>query len=196
VSITTTVTGSYVVGGINNNTNTTSFTASAGTTITDQYTNTPDGNQYAAFHTTSATGTPGATTVGSSTAFAGNYGVLAVEILASGTIAFDASAPAALGANTGSSLTSASFTPPAGSLLVAVFTTDGGSTSQQVGSMSSSPGLSWVEQANLSTGFATGAGAYIGVWAAAVPAAGTPPSLPNPSLPQFVTVVPFRAGPS
>jgi hypothetical protein len=168
VSITTTTTGSYVVGGINNNTATGTFTASAGTTITDDYSNTTVGNEYASFHTTSATGTPGATTVGSSTAFAGTYGVLAVEIKASGTIAFDASAPAVATSNTLTSLTTASFTPPAGSLLVAVFTTDGGSASQQVGSMSSAPALTWTEQANLSTGFGTGAGAYIGVWTAQV----------------------------
>ena len=182
VSITTTVTGSYVVGGINNDTTAVAFTAESGTTITDDYSNATDGNEYAAFHTTSATGTPGATTVGSSTAFSGTYGVLAVEILASGTIAFDASAPAVVTSNTATSLTTASFTPPGSSLLAAVLTTDGGSALQMVGSMSSTPALSWVEQANLSTGFGTGAGGYIGVWTAPVPASFTsgPQLNPNP----------------
>jgi hypothetical protein len=196
VSITTTQAGSFVFGGLNNNAAAASFTASSGCTIIDQYSNTTDGNQYGCFKTTSGTGTPGPTTVGSSTTFSGTYGVVAVEILASGgTLSVDGSSPAHAAANTGSSITSASFTPPPGTLLAAILTTDGGSASTQVGTVSSTPVLTWTPQIELNSGAGTGVGCYIGVWTAVVPnPPGSGPPLGLQCVIQPAVVMPSLAG--
>ena len=190
-SITTTQTGSYVLGALSNLVASTSFTASAGCTIINQASINAGGAQAGAFRTTSGTGgSPGPTTVGSSTTFAGTYGMVAVEIIPSGTIAFDASTPAVVSSATLTSFTTASFTPPAGSLLVAILVTTGNfSSTACVATVSSSPGLIWSEQVHF-TGDESGTDAYIGVWTAPVPAAGT---ITPPSWAQKVAVVPFTA---
>jgi hypothetical protein len=172
-SITTTTTGSFVYGIANNETASTTFAASSGTTITDQASVNAGGAQAAAFHTTSATGTPGATTVGSSTAFAGNYGVVALEVLANGTQSIDASSPAVVSSTTLTSFTTASFTPPGSNILVAVLVACGnGSANVCVGTVSSSPTLTWTEQIKINSTVGA-ANSYNGVWTAVVPAAST-----------------------
>jgi hypothetical protein len=190
-SITTTTAGSFVYGTANNESASTSFTASASTTLTDNVTINAGGAQGCSFHTTSGTGTPGATTVGSSTTFATNYGVVALEVLASGgTQSIDASGPAVVSSTTLTSFTTASFTPPGGTLLVAVFTACGnGSANVCVGSVSASPALTWTEQVKISSTVGA-ANSYSGVWTAAVPASVT---VTPPSWAQRVAVVPFTA---
>ena len=192
VSITTSVTGSFVYGTANNETASTAFSASASTTITDDHSINAGGAEGCAFHTTSATGTPGPTTVGSSTAFAGNYGVVALEVLANGTQAIDASSPAVVFSTTLTSFTTASFTPPAGSILVAVLSASGNGTATVcVGTTSSSPVLTWTEQVKLNS--TVGAvNSYSGVWTATVPASSAVPVLP-PRWMQGIAVIPFSS---
>lgn len=190
-SITTTQANSFVFGALNQNATETTFVASSGCTIISQYDNTADQNQYGSFKTTSGTGTPGATTVGSSTTFATNYGCCALEVLASGgTLSVDGSSPASAAANTGSSITTASFTPPGNTLLVAILATDGDTSGNvQVATVSSSPALTWTERVHLSSTIGA-VNAYVGVWTASVPASTV---ITPPSWAQRVAVVPFRA---
>jgi hypothetical protein len=193
-SVTTTQAGSFVCGTSLNLDASTAFSASAGTTITDDGSVNTGGSEGCAFHTTSGTGSPGPTTVGSSTTFPGSYGCCALEILASGgTLTFDASSPAAVISTTLTSFTTASFTPPGGSLLVAVLDACGnGAASVPVGTVSSTPTLAgWTEQVHLSSTVG-GFNGYVGVWTASVPAGGGIPVLP-PSWTQRVAVVPFTA---
>ena len=78
-----------------------------------------------------------------------SFSLALCEILASGTLAEDASSPATVplsGASTMtpvSSLTTASFSPPAGALLVAM-----GSTGSGTPTISDSSGLTWTKQAS------------------------------------------------
>ena len=183
-SVTTTQAGSFVFGVADNQTASTTFVASAGCTITDQASINAGGAQGGAFKTTAGTGTPGATTVGSSTTFAGNYGVVAMEVLASGgTLTVDGSSPAVVTDGTSTSWTTGSFTPPAGAVLVALFTASGnGSANVCVATVSSSPVLTWAEQVKISS--TVGAtNSYAGVWTAVVPAGGaaTPQPVVAPS---------------
>ena len=175
-SITTTQTGSYVFGTANNETASTAFTASGGTTITDDQSVNAGGAEACAFHTTSATGTPGATTVGSSTTFAGNYGVVALEVLNSGgSLTIDASSPAVVFSTTLTSFTTASFTPGASSnILVAVFDACGnGSANVCVGTVSSVPALTWTERIKINSTVGA-ANSYNGVWTATLPPGNAP----------------------
>ena len=195
-SITTTTTGSFVYGIANNETASTTFAASSGTTITDQASINAGGAQAAAFHTTSATGTPGATTVGSSTTFAGNYGVVALEVLANGTQSIDASSPAVVSSTTLTSLTTASFAPPGSNILVAVLATVGNATGGNtcVGTVSSTPSLTWTEQIKVNSAVG-GANSYIGVWTAVVPAASTTgPALGLQSVARVPAIIVSNSG--
>jgi hypothetical protein len=168
-SVTTTQAGSYVLGGSNNETASTAFTAEANCTLFGDHTVNAGGAEACSWRTTSATGTPGATTVGCTTAFAGNYGCAGMEILPNGTIAFDGSTPADVFSTTLTSFTTASFTPPAGSVLVAILTACGNDTALVcVGTVSSSPALTWTEQVKIN-GTVNAANSYTAVWTAQVP---------------------------
>jgi hypothetical protein len=132
------------------------FTANAATTFT---TNAYGGGYctYGTFRSTSTTtaGTP--VTLGA-TAPTGEYNnILMAEILASGTLAEDASTPPTLNSTFQSSLTTATFTPPPGSLLVA----QAGSLSTSV-AISDSLGLTWHNLAAVSTTY--------NIWVADMPA--------------------------
>ena len=189
-SITTTVTGSMVFGSVSNLSANATFTAESGTTILTDFADTTHTAEYGSFRTTSTTGTPGPTTVGSSTTFNTNYGCCALEILASGgTLTIDGSSPAAVDSATLTSLTTASFTPPGGSLLVAMLVADGAFSGTQVATVSSVPALTWTERINVNAAEA-GLSGYLGVWTATVPAAVT---ITPPSWAQRVAVVPFSA---
>jgi hypothetical protein len=169
-SITTSTAGSFVFGALANETASTTFVASASSTIISQASINSGGAQGGSFQTTSATGTPGPTTVGSSTAFPGTYGVAAVEILASGgTLSVDASSPAVVDSATASSFTTASFSPPAGTVLVAMLAITGNFTPATcVATVSSSPALTWTEQVKVIVS-ESGTASYVGVWTASVP---------------------------
>ena len=198
-SVSTTQDGSYVFGGVNNETASTSFTASSGCTITDQASINAGGAQGGAFQTTSGTtGTPGPTTVGSSTTFAGNYGVAAMEILASGgSLSVEGGSPAAVTSTSATSFTTASFTPVSGTLLVAVLVACGNATGSNtcVATVSSTPSLAtWTEQVKINA-TAGAVNSYAGVWTAvlAAPVTSGPPLGLQP-LVQVPAVVPVISG--
>src|SRR5882724_6399783 len=161
-TITTTVTGSRVYGALTAGQN--AFTAEPSCTIIDDYSDSTNFEEYGSFRTTAATGTPGATLVGSSLAYNGFGGMAAAEILPAGTIAEDASGPAAVTSNTLTALTSASFTPPDGALLVALIGSDGSGSATTTMTVAGG-GLTWtpLAEANASSQ------EYAGVWVAQVP---------------------------
>lgn len=93
--------------------------------------------------------------------------VALAEILASGTLAEDASSPAAVAFANVETQTTAAFSPPAGALLVAMIATNGNTGVVTMALTDTSGlGLTWtpLEQQN-----AAGSG-YSGVWAAQLPA--------------------------
>ena len=166
-TVTTTTAGSVVYGAMANGVINTAFTADARTTFIDQV---PDASQiceYASWRATAATGTPGATVLGA-TAPTNDHGTYAAaEILAAGTIAEDGSGPAAVSSTSLTAITSASFTPPPGSLLVAIVAHCSSAVSS-VTITNSGTALTWHQRAYLSTSAGTGSG----VWVADVPGAG------------------------
>jgi trimeric autotransporter adhesin len=166
--ITTTVTGSRVYGAAMNAQGT-SFTAQAGCTLLDNHVDATNGNTYGTFQTTAPTGTPGATTVGTSAPTTGTpiWDCAALEILPDGTIGEDASAPAVAVTDSDITVTTAAFDPPAGSLLVALVSSDGDGTASGTTMSVSGGGIGWTEVV-----FANSAGCYCGVWVAV---AGSPP---------------------
>lgn len=175
VSITTTVTGSQVYGAMWTAT-TGTFTANGNTTMIDNV-HEADGLIHGTCRTTTATGTPGAITIGASAPTTSGSIALA-EILPNGTITQDASGPPFVYANTGVSATTAAFTPPNGSLLVAVAVSNGGAgvvTMQIVDT--SGLGLNWIQ---LSAQNASSA-AYAGVWVADFPVIGNPQPVGQPT---------------
>jgi hypothetical protein len=181
-SLTTTVTGSVVYGALTAGSG--GFTAEPLCTLIDNYNDGTNFEQYGSFRTTSATGTPGSTLVGASAPAYTLGGMAAAEILPSGTIAEDASAPAVVTSNTLTALTTASFTPPAGSLIVVMIGSDGdGASTTTMTVTDTGGGLTWIPLAQANAGNQE----YAGVWIAQVPAAGpaTPPTPPAriPQLP-------------
>jgi hypothetical protein len=157
-AITTTVAGSIVYGALADDG---SFTANAATTVTD---NTPGsaGTQLGSCRQTTPTVTPGSVTIGA-TASGPDGGVALFEVKPAGTIAEDASAPAAASSTSLTAISSPSFTPPAGSLLVLM-------VSALAASMAitdtSGLGLTWTQQSAMVTD------GYAGVWTAQVPGSG------------------------
>jgi hypothetical protein len=175
-SVTPLDTGSWIYGAILAGA-TGSLTALSGNTFSQAATG--GGLHTAQLRTTSTVtgGTP--ITVGSSTGTA--ISVVAAEIIAQGTLAEDASAPAVSGFVIATSITTASFSPPAGSLLVLMVSSNGaaGTTTMAV-TDTSALGLTWVEQAKRN-GASNG---YTGVWTAQMP---SPPRAPQPIPPGFIS---------
>jgi hypothetical protein len=160
VAVTTTETGSLVYGAVMTSG---ALTANGVTTLTDDY-NDGSSGFYGAFRTTAVTGTPGSVTAGCTFIFSGG-GVAAAEVLPYGTTALaeDASGPPLASTNASASVSTALFSPPAGSLLVAMAGANGGAgvcTMTVLGG-----GLTWTEviAANAS------GHDYAGVWMAQVP---------------------------
>lgn len=181
-SITTTQTGSFVFGAINEGNITTAPTPLGNTTIYSTFTDSTNTNQYSSFKTTSATGTPGATTVGSSsTGASAGTGIAAIEVLASGgTLTVDASTPAGVGTETTSAATAA-FTPPAGSLLLAVIVTNGNATGAPTITITGTLGLlglTWTQGVNANA-VTDGFFQDVGVWYARVPGGTGPKDVPQ-----------------
>ena len=167
-SITTTVTGSIVYGAYTSGHDT--AVAEPLCTLIDNFDDATNFEFYGSFRTTSATGTPGATLVGSSTAYDGFGGMAAAEILPNGTLTEDASAPAVVTSSTLTALTTASFTPPDGSLIVALIGSDGsGAGTTTVSVTDTGGGLTWIPLAEANAGNQE----YAGVWIAQVPTGGT-----------------------
>ena len=89
-------------------------------------------------------------------------GAVAVEIPCNGTLAEHPSSPAPVTTTSATSVSTADFTPPMGSLLIAQVATAGTDVLVQ---MSDSLGdLAWVELVR----YASGTSGYAGVWAAVV----------------------------
>ena len=165
-SITTTAAGSLVYGAIADANGHTAFTAAASTTLIDNISDATNNCQYGSCKTTAVTGTPGAVTVGASAPTTHGGGVALMEVLASGTITEDASAPAVATTKTATTITTAAFTPPSGAILVALVASDGNA----VVTMTVSGGsLTWTERIKAN---ASGDG-YAGVWTATAPSSGT-----------------------
>jgi len=170
-SITTTQTGSQVYAAAAA-ASTSVWTADANTTLYANQIDVSNGLGTGTGRSTSATVTPGAITLGFSSP-TGAGGLALCEILPSGTITEDASAPPAIYSGSSSTtVTTASFSPPGGSLLVAMVGADA-STSTVV-TVSDSASLTWTQQAVAQTSGAL----YAGVWTAPVPG-GPPPAAPT-----------------
>ena len=194
-SVSTTTDGSYVFGVAYNASAQTTFTAESNCTKLTDYSNATSQCEYATFRTTNTTsGTPGATTVGFSTAFATYYGACAMEILASGgTLTIDGSSPAAVDSATATSFTTASFSPPGGTVLVAMFAVTGNfSAATCAGTVSSTPSLTWTQRVAVTSNVG-GVSSCIGVWTAVVPAAAVA-SAPPQALVQPPVVVASVSG--
>jgi hypothetical protein len=143
-AITTTVTGSRVYGAaLNNNT---AFTVNGSTTAIDAITDATNSVRYATCKQKTDTGTPGAETIGYSSTFH-DGGIALFEVLSNGgVINEEQTAPAAATSTASSIATTAGFTPPQGSLLVALV------SAKSTGvSISDSTGLVWTQKAFANT---------------------------------------------
>lgn len=141
-TVATTTAGSIVYGACADSTSTT-FTAGTLTTILTQLQDATNGWAGCTWKATSRTGTPGPTILGLSapTTDAGSW--VAAEVLASGgTITQDASSPASASTTAATTITTASFTPPTGSLLVAIATSNAADPNVSL-SITDSAGLTW-----------------------------------------------------
>jgi hypothetical protein len=182
-SITTTTAGSVVVGALESFDVDVAFVAESGTTLLDNVQDATNVNQYGTLEATAVTGTPGSTSFGSTGAVA-HGSISLMEVLASGgSIATDASSPAPVTNKTGTTATTASFTPPAGSLVVALVCNGGPASSSNSGtaSISDTSGMTWTMQVQNS---ANGNEGYSGIFTAIVPgAAPATPMIPPPQAP-------------
>ena len=163
-SITTTA-GSNVYGA---SARTPASTAATGSnaTIVDDVNDTTNNEQYTIFKALNVTG--GATTRGYTAGGTASGPFAQLEILAAGTLAENASSPAGVNTSGAGPLTTASFTPPGGSLLVACIGSDGGSGVTTFSMSNSGPALNWTEKVKNNPT----AGDYAGVWIADIPPAG------------------------
>ena len=143
----------------------TSFTAERRNTFSQNVVYTADGDTFGTFRYNGTTTASSAVTAGASapTETSGLLFWAAAEILASGTLAEDASSPSAVSTTSATTLSTASFTPPAGSLIVAQVSSN--YTGSGTLTMTVSGGtLTWVQLAGETLNLAS-------VWVAQVPAA-------------------------
>jgi hypothetical protein len=158
-SIVTTATGSLVYGAMFTTIGG-GFTPAAGTSILDNLWDSSGNVGYGNCVTTAPTGTPGTVTVGSSLTGAGRTVVALAEILPAAAITTSPSAPAPASTYSDITVTTASFTPPSGSLVVALVSSNGGGS---VTTMTvAGGGLQWAELVKTNAS----SYAYAGVWAA------------------------------
>ena len=163
VTITTTEAGSYVYGAIIDGDDAT-VPMNTGCTDLDNVVDATNDLCYATFFS-GPTGTPGANSVGTDASFAG--GVAALEVIPSGgDIGTDGSSPAVVSSITATTIESASFTPPLGTLLIAMAATGGNFGDVTTMTVADSYGLSWTAaaQAHAASNF------YAGIWFAYAPA--------------------------
>jgi hypothetical protein len=166
VAVTTTTAGSRVYGALLHSTTAYgAFTANSVTDLDDNVTDTANGRNYGTCKAAALTVTPGLVTIGSSAptrfGLAGTKYMAAVaEILPDGALAEDSSSPGPALTETATTVTTASFTPPAGSLLVARVSSNGGAGI--VNMALSGGGLAWNALIELHTFTSY----YCGVWAA------------------------------
>jgi hypothetical protein len=173
LAITPSGTGSWVYGAVANLAASTAYTAAGTTTFSANVSDTTNGLAYGTFRSTSTTtsGTP--VTVGGSAPAEGS-GALAValcEILKGTTLAEDSSSPAAVNTKTAATITTAAFTPPAGSLLVAMVASDGSGdgTHSMTMAVADSSGLTWTQAAVAPLPAGSATYQVASVWTAQVP---------------------------
>lgn len=162
-------------------------------TIVDQINDATNGAVYGTWHALNVTG--GATARGFTTTNTPTGPMAMLEILASGTLAEDSSGTGVVNSTTGAGpVTTPSFTPPPGSLLVALIASDGGAGVTTFTVSDTGGGLNWTEKSkNNPSG-----GDYAGVWIADVPGGGTlnprpvpvPPGRQSPMAFQWIPQVP------
>ena len=161
-SITTTQAGSRVYG-VSSVFANNSATAAALTTVTDNIADSTNNARYVTFKAASLTGTPGPTTLGFTVASSSGPFAQA-EILSTGTLAEDASGPAAVLVTGATAATTANFAPPPGSLLIALVASHGGVSTETM-TVTSGGNLTWTELVKNDPA----GGDYAGVWIAQVP---------------------------
>ena len=161
VTISPGYTGSWVYGAVNLTGAAVSWSPLTGTTFSENVADSTDSASYGTFRSTGTctSGTP--VTFGGTSALPGNGGVALAEIPPSGTLAEDASSPAAVATSSSTAVSTARFTPPMGALLVAMAATAGANIGLTVADDNGM--LPWTQI----THWAGGAG-YAGVWAAVV----------------------------
>ena len=167
-AITPTFTGSLVYGAFLGNfaANWTPFSGATAAFIQNT-SNGASGLEYIALKSAATTTAATPVTLGCSSSTANGISLSLCEIKAAGTLAEDASAPAASGFLAATTWTSASFTPPAGVVLVVMVSSNGGAGVTTM-AVSDTSGLTWTEQVHQNT---SGDG-YSGVWTAVTPPPG------------------------
>lgn len=145
LGITPAATGSWVYGAAVNGAAATGFTAAAGTTLSANVPDPTNTVTYATFRTTGTTTASVPVTAGASAPAeaAGFIGVAVAEILASGTLAEDASSPSPVSTPVATAAATPSFAPPAGSLLVAMVAANTTGAGDLALGVSDTAGLSW-----------------------------------------------------
>ena len=138
VAVTPTATNSLIYGSIIDNT---AFTFNAATTAFDNVNDAANSAQYGSFKSAALTtsGTP--VTVGASAPSRVDGAVVAVEILAGSGLAEDGSAPPVVTNSAGSTLITAPFSPPPGSLILLLV-----AGLSSAATISDTMGLTWTTQ--------------------------------------------------
>lgn len=160
--ITPLYTGSVFYGALSNTSNSTGFTALAGTQLDFNFSDATNGAAYGMFENFPSTaGVP--VTLGSSTPNNNVHICLAeIAVAAGSTLATDVSSPSGVVNTAGVSVTSAAFAPPPGSLLIAMVGANRNLTAPIGMSVSDTSGLSWTQVAQDGSNCAS-------IWIAQVP---------------------------
>jgi hypothetical protein len=165
LSITTTEIGSRIYGAALNSSSS-GFAVNASTTAIDNVTDATNGGRYATCKSAADTASLGAANIGyTNTRTIGGISLFEVKSDGVNVIAEDASSPALTTVTTSAAATTAAFTPPIGSLLVALVS----GMFNLAPAMSDSMGLNWV----LASSLASGSGGQAVVYIARVPDSGT-----------------------
>ncbi len=179
VSITPSGTGSYVYGAVYNANVQTLFTAAANTTFSQNVGDNTNGVAYGTFRLTATTTASTPVTVGATAPAetAGYLSIALLEILKGTGLAEDSSSPAGVNTTSAETLSTAVFTPPAGSLLVAqvVANSTGDGTNSMAVTVSDSSGLTWTRRAFYTTTIGSATYEAVSIWTATVPAATAAP---------------------
>src|ERR1035438_3369397 len=167
LGITPAATGSWVYGAVTEH-GATAFSSPANSTFSQNVVDAVNGDAYGTFRSTATTtnGTPVTLGAAAPTNTINLIDIALAEIRAASTLAEDASSPAGVSTTAATTVSTAAFTPPPGSLLVAMVSADAtgaGTVTMTV----TGGGLAWTALAQ-ANGTNT---AYAGVWTAQVPAA-------------------------
>lgn len=120
LSITPSASGSWVYGVVGTGASGTAFSSIDANTTSVFNANVVSGSNWGVYRSTSGTTTsPTTYGWGAPSESSGNYFIASAEILASGTLSEDASTPAVADSSSAKTITTASFTPPGTSVLVA-----------------------------------------------------------------------------